>query len=202
MENKTERQYWNEMVNFGEYMICDSKIGLRQDQDEDASTHRLLLSFPNAAKFDHNELKDHKFQEIYDTQTYLSHLLYVAEALNNEFHATMERTLTSLSNANKSLSDNYTYQVGPIKTMESCQFKCQHDYSTKRFPKSKHICDIVRSTVTFRRKCESLIYYLKSFIEHINKENNHHNDNNNSGYRRKHYSFKKIMAELKLIFDT
>ena len=98
------------------------KLLLRQDDEEH-------LTFPNKLGFDLKKIEELKLKDFYDSKVYLSNLMVVAKALNNEFHETMKDVI--FRNDFK-----VDYNRGPIKQMRRCQAKAESDYASRKYPTS------------------------------------------------------------------
>ena len=72
MSNKEEKEDWLKMINYPEFIICDPKIGIRQDSMIDAKTNEEVLTFPNICNGDASQLRELNLLNTYDSQVYLT----------------------------------------------------------------------------------------------------------------------------------
>ena len=129
----TNTQAFEAMINFQEYIVHDKislELGLRQDNDK-------ILTYPNQLSFDVKKLDALKLKDFYDSKVYLSNLMITANALNDEFHRTMQQVI--LKN-----DDLCEYQEGPLKKIDRALAKSESDYAHLPFPTTSHVIDIIR----------------------------------------------------------
>ena len=161
---RNESFFWNKMINFKEYLVCEETPGLRQDSVLDKNTSQQILKYPIRSTFDYDKLESYNLVDRYNSLVYLSNLIIVANSLNQLYHTTMKNEILSKLPS----SVNYKYTAGPLKQHERMVTKSESDYAAKPFPCGAHVLDIIRCTITFD-DCKSLITALNHIIKFINK---------------------------------
>ena len=104
----SKNEAFDKIIKFEEHCVVDlSKTSLRQDDSR-------VLKYPNPPLFFENELKEFGLKGIYETNAYLTQLIFQAHLFNDSFHNVMRSTiLKDIKTAN--------YRVGPVKRIERCQ---------------------------------------------------------------------------------
>ena len=120
-QTKDNKIAWNEMINFEEYIICDPKIGVRQDSILDLKTGEEVISFPNKASYRKEFLNEKSVELDFMEQAYLNELMVIAHVLHDQFYSAIKQVVFEEIKENKEDENRVEYRFGKIKKIERCQ---------------------------------------------------------------------------------
>ena len=115
-------------------------------------------------------------QQFYDYNKYLSQLVLLAQIVDEEFQASVQKIfqVDPVSNEGKvqSVDDEKSevgvveYMRGPVKIMDRARAKAQNDYFDEPFPSSACVIDFNRCALVFN-DIASLLQALQMFVDKI-----------------------------------
>ena len=174
MKIKSKKENLDKVVNYKDFIICDERIGLRQDSLKHFETKQELLSFPNKPLFDEKELKQLNLVNMYDLEAYLSQLFVAAKTVNETFHKDMKKIfeISEYSTCNNNFDLGISeYREGPLKQRLRCQEKAKEEYNNKSYPTTACLVDMVRCSISVNN-CANLLKCMNKLKDYINSPKN------------------------------
>eukprot|EP01083_Nonionella_stella_P300256 1024020_1 len=150
---------WNQLIS---YKLSTKYSEARQDSCGDG----CLL-----AAYSADDLSEDKYpssthfiaKKHYDTNVYLSLLLFRANIMDNTFQKDMKRITNEIRSAS---TVDVSCRAGPVKTLTRSQAKVENDYINEKWPTSAKILDINRCALQFESTSD-MMKYIRIFTERI-----------------------------------
>ena len=174
-EEKCDRDSWNSLLNFKEYLCdkySDSKE-LRQDGikngiklESDIKLNDMYIMLPLMEKSSNFNIFN-----VYNTKIYLTKCLIFSYKMNKTFQSDVKSLFNQICNENNEKNNEnkieFSFAKAPVKLESRCLVKCNTDYAQRKFPNVASILDFLRCSITFTNS-KDMLYSINKFVEKIN----------------------------------